>query len=90
MANHRFFLCKGSKERHIEASIHELKFFMYKINFLLAIKDNNGSIMKKYFEEQRYLMDEDADYGFKWEIHPAFHWALNPGHNAHDSIGRYK
>lgn len=88
MLRHRFYLYKGSgKEQVAEASIHELKFFMYKINFLLAIKNNNGEIIEKYFEEQRYLMDEDADYGFKWEIHRAFHWALNPGNNAHDSLG---
>jgi energy-coupling factor transporter ATP-binding protein EcfA2 len=67
-------------------SVKDLEFFLYKINFLLAIKDINGELEECYFEEQRYLLDEGADYGFKWKIHPAFHWALNPGHNYHDSF----
>jgi hypothetical protein len=53
--------------------------FMYKINFLTARKDEeDGSIVRKYFEENRYLASNLVDFGFNWEIHPAYRWALQP------------
>lgn len=53
--------------------------FMYKINFLIARKDApDGSIVRKYFEENRYLSSSFVDFGFAWEIHPAYRWALQP------------
>jgi len=61
------------------ASEKDLAQFMYKINFLTARKDMpNGTIVRKYFEENRYLSSEFADFGFGWEIHPAYRWALQP------------
>jgi hypothetical protein len=57
----------------------ELAAFMYKINFLTARKDlAEGGITRKYFEENRYLSNQFADFGFDWEIHPAYRWALQP------------
>jgi len=63
----------------------ELAQFLYKINFLTARKDiSSGSsaadslIDRKYFEENRYLSSEFADFGYSWEIHPAFRWHLQP------------
>lgn len=61
------------------ATAQELAAFMYKINFLTARKETErGVIIRKYFEENRYLSGQLADFGFAWEIHPAYRWALQP------------
>ncbi|MFB9238117.1 P-loop ATPase, Sll1717 family [Plantactinospora siamensis] len=61
------------------ASTKDLAAFLYKINFLTArLERPDGNIVRRYFEEQRYLQSEFADYGFDWEIHPAYRWALQP------------
>lgn len=61
------------------ATTKELCGFMYKTNFLTARKDSNdGKIIRKYFEENRFLSNNFGDYGFRWEIHPAYRWALQP------------
>jgi len=53
--------------------------FLYKINFLTARKQiDGGEIDRKYFEENRYLSSSFVDFGYDWEIHPAFRWALKP------------
>ena len=52
---------------------------MYKINFLTARKKlPNGEVDRKYFEENRYLSGHFADFGYDWEVHPAYRWALQP------------
>jgi hypothetical protein len=56
----------------------DLAAFMYKINFLTARKEVPGGIVRKYFEENRYLSSSFADFGFDWEVHPAYRWALQP------------
>ncbi len=56
----------------------ELAAFMYKINFLTARKETSSGIIRKYFEENRYLSSQFSDFGFSWEIHPAYRWALQP------------
>ena len=57
----------------------ELANFLYKINFLTARKTlESGEIQRKYFEENRYLSHNLVDFGYDWEIHPAFRWALQP------------
>jgi hypothetical protein len=63
-----------------EADSSSLAAFMYKINFLTARKesDSSGYILRKYFEENRYLANKFSDFGFDWEIHPAYRWALQP------------
>ena len=59
------------------ASKRDLAEFLYKINFLTARKElPSGLINRKYFEENRYLAHQFADFGFDWEIHPAYRWAL--------------
>lgn len=61
------------------ATRKELAAFLYKINFLTARKEMpDGSIVRKYFEENRYLSNDFADFGFAWEVHPAYRWALQP------------
>lgn len=65
----------------------DLAIFMYKINFITARKvASDGEIDRKYFEENRYLLNEFADFGYDWEIHPAYRWALQP--NSIDDIFR--
>ena len=62
-----------------EATNEELAAFLYKINFLVGRKDlEDGTIERRYFEENKYLYNSFVDFGFKWEIHPAFRWALYP------------
>lgn len=56
----------------------ELAAFMYKINFITARKDTETGIDRKYFEENRYLSNKFVDFGYDWEIHPAYRWALQP------------
>lgn len=61
------------------ADTKKLAQFMYKINFLTARKESgDGLIIRKYFEENRYLSSEFVDFGFDWEVHPAYRWALQP------------
>jgi hypothetical protein len=65
------------------ATAKTLAQFLYKINFLTATKNaEDGMILRKYFEENRYLFSEFVDFGFDWEVHPAYRWALQP-----DNIG---
>jgi len=57
----------------------DLIYFLYKINFLTARKVlENGTIQRKYFEENRYLANTSFEFGYDWEVHPAFRWALQP------------
>lgn len=53
--------------------------FLYKIDFVTARKKlDDGTIDRKYFNESRFLAPEFADFGYEWEIHPAYRWALQP------------
>jgi len=62
-----------------EADTKGLANFLYKINFLTARKVlPDGHIDRKYFEENRYLSSKFSDFGYDWEIHPAYRWALQP------------
>lgn len=57
----------------------DLALFLYKINFLTARKVlSDGEINRRYFEENRYLSAKFSDFGYDWEIHPAYRWALQP------------
>ena len=61
------------------ADARELAYFLYKINSLTARKIlENGTIQRKYFEENRYVAKPYVEFGYDWEIHPAFRWALQP------------
>ncbi|NOU46390.1 MAG: AAA family ATPase [Bacteroidales bacterium] len=62
-----------------DATAKDLAQFLYKINFLTARKTlEDGTIQRKYFEENRYLSSTFVDFGYEWEVHPAFRWALQP------------
>lgn len=56
----------------------ELAAFLYKINFITARKQIPTGIDRKYFEENRYLSNKFVDFGYDWEVHPAYRWALQP------------
>lgn len=61
------------------ASETDLIQFLYKINFITARKTTeSGEIDRKYFEENRLLTSQVVNFGYDWEIHPAFRWALQP------------
>ena len=62
-----------------ECGVEELIGFMYKINFLNARKSmRDGYIDRKYFEDNKYMSSACVDFGYDWEVHPAFRWALYP------------
>ncbi|WP_156943844.1 P-loop ATPase, Sll1717 family [Roseivivax isoporae] len=52
--------------------------FLYKCDFVTARFEKDGYIVRKHFEENQLLMNTRAQFGFKWEIHPAYRWALEP------------
>jgi hypothetical protein len=52
--------------------------FLYKINFITARKITENGVVRKYLEENRYLSSSFTDFGFSWEVHPAYRWALQP------------
>jgi hypothetical protein len=52
--------------------------FLYKIDFITARIDRDGSIERKYFDQSRFLANDIVEYGYGWEIHPAYRWALQP------------
>lgn len=61
------------------ATKEDLAQFLYKINFLTARKNLEGGVIQRYyFEEKQYLAPKNANFGYDWEIHPAFRWALAP------------
>ena len=60
------------------ADTKDLIHFLYKINFLTARSELYTGTKRIYYEENRYLSSIYADFGFQWEIHPAYRWALQP------------
>lgn len=61
------------------ASDIELLSFLYKIDFLQArAQEEDGSIVRRNFDQSRFLVNPTTDFGFDMEIHPAYRWALQP------------
>lgn len=52
--------------------------FLFKCDFITARFDTGGMIVRKHFEDNQILLSKQAQFGFKWEIHPAYRWALSP------------
>lgn len=74
MQNGKFYFANDK-----EGTVDDLIAFMYKINFLNARKNvAGGFIDRKYFEDNRYITANSVDFGYDWEVHPAFRWALFP------------
>lgn len=61
-----------------QADVKDLAAFLYKINFITARKVDGEFIQRRFFEESRYLSHKFVDFGFDWEVHPAYRWALQP------------
>src|SRR4051794_38940113 len=58
-------------------NVKSLKQFLYKIDFITARRKlPDGTIDRKYFDESRFLANEFVEFGYDWEIHPAYRWAL--------------
>ncbi|ODA67593.1 hypothetical protein A7A08_01627 [Methyloligella halotolerans] len=65
--------------------------FMYKIDFITARRESpDGRIDRQYFDQSRFLANEFVDFGYDWEIHPAYRWALSPQNiqEVIDSLGK--
>lgn len=52
--------------------------FLYKTDFITARIEKDGKILRRHFDENQNLQSRYADFGFRWEIHPAYRWALAP------------
>lgn len=75
LKQNKVFVFKSGKPSTPEELIN----FLYKINFLMARKElEDGRIQRKYFEENRYFMSGGINFGYDWEVHLAFRWALQP------------
>ena len=48
------------------------------MDFITARRVIDGIIERKYFDQARFLANEFVDFGYDWEIHPAYRWALQP------------
>jgi hypothetical protein len=73
------------------SNIHKFKFtngetadapaltsFLYKINFITARKETDRGIVRKSYEDNQFLSSGSTNFGFDWEVHPAYRWALQP------------
>lgn len=52
--------------------------FLYKIDFIIARKEEGGKPKWTYFDQRRFLANDAIDFGFQWEVHPAYRWAIQP------------
>lgn len=58
------------------ATPNELIRFLFRITFITARRDSVVGVERKYFDEAAHLTTQFADFGYDWEIHPAYRWAL--------------
>lgn len=74
MSNHNLRFTSGHA-----TSTKSLAEFLYKIDFILARNTNDeGRATWTHFDQNRLLSSQVADFGYKWEVHPAYRWALQP------------
>ncbi|WP_137752066.1 hypothetical protein [Sphingopyxis sp. L1A2A] len=52
--------------------------FLYKIDFIIARSESDGKAKWTYFDQRRFLANDAIDFGFQWEIHLAYRWAIQP------------
>ena len=52
--------------------------FLFKIDFVIARRESDEQIERYYYEDHSKLQTNFVDFGFSWEVHPAYRWALNP------------
>ena len=61
--------------------------FLYKIDFVIA-RDERPELEKPkwiHYDQNRMLQSQFVDFGYKWEVHPAYRWALQPK-SVHDLL----
>lgn len=59
------------------ADAHDLTSFLYKINFITARKTlEDGTIIRKDYEQDSILSSSYVSYGYDWEVHLAYRWVL--------------
>ena len=61
-----------------KVTAQSLAAFLYKINFITARKTVGDEILRVYYDENQYIYNDFADFGYSYEIHPAYRWALQP------------
>lgn len=72
--NHNFRFRNGKPPT--EKAIAE---FLYKIDFIIARdEDQHERPRWTHFDQNRMLQSQFVDFGYKWEVHPAYRWALQP------------
>lgn len=72
--NHNFTFTNGRPPT--DRAIAE---FLYKIDFIIARdEDERGQPTWTHFDQNRLLQSQFVDFGYKWEVHPAYRWALQP------------
>lgn len=52
--------------------------FLYKIDFLIARSEEHGKPDWIHYDQNRILQSQFVDFGYRWEVHPAYRWALQP------------
>lgn len=52
--------------------------FLYKIDFIIARSEKGGKAHWTYFDQRRFLANDAVDFGYQWEVHPAYRWAIQP------------
>lgn len=61
------------------ADPHDLTSFLFKINFITARKRNDdGTVIRKNYERNSHLASRYQDFGYDWEVHMAYRWAIQP------------
>lgn len=53
--------------------------FLFKIGFLTATKvQDDGSVLRLSYEDASHLSSSYMDFGFDWEVHMGYRWAIQP------------
>lgn len=71
-----FYFFDGKK-----AGSLDLAKFLYKANIIIGRKDTDTGIKRAYYMEQPDLISDNTDYGYKFEVHPAYRWAIDDNHS---------
>lgn len=62
----------------VKASPARLIEFMFRINFLVATRDQGGFTDRRYFDFADDIRDEIRLGQWGWEVHMAYRWAIKP------------
>lgn len=61
------------------AKPQDLISFLFKIGFLTATKKKeDGGVLRKTYEEANHLSSPYMDFGFNWEVHMGYRFAIQP------------